>query len=151
MSSKGAATTRIMDQFQELIAGSVLNNERIARSLGLSVVDWQAFGVIARAKQSLTAGEISSLTRLPTSTTTRVLDRLEHQGFVNRQADQADRRRIVIRARPEVMERFTSDNEDNPYTEIKESMQDIHSEFTLEELLVVERYLRAVNSGFRSP
>lgn len=151
MSRKAATTSRIMDQFQELIAGSVLTNERIARSLGVNVVDWQAFGVIARAGRPLTPGEISSLTKLPTSTTTRVLDRLEQQGFIERRPDQTDRRRIVIQPQPEVMERFTSDSKNNPYTEIQEAMQQIHNGFTLDELLIVERYLQAVNSGFQSP
>jgi len=149
VSKKAAATARILDEFQELNAGSVLTNERIARSLGLSVVDWQAFSVIARNDTPLTAGEISALTRLPTSTTTRVLDRLAERDFIERIPDPADRRRVVVRPRPEIVARFTSDGEDNPYTAIKDTVLEVHKRFTLEELHVVERYLHAVNAEFR--
>lgn len=149
VSKKAATTARILDEFQELNAGSVLTNERIARSLGLSVVDWQAFSVIARNDTPLTAGEISALTRLPTSTTTRVLDRLAERDFIERIPDPADRRRVVVRPRPEIVARFTSDGEDNPYTAIKETVLEVHKRFTLEELHVVERYLHAVNAEFR--
>lgn len=149
VSKKAATTARILDEFQELNAGSVLTNERIARSLGLSVVDWQAFSVIARNDTPLTAGEISALTRLPTSTTTRVLDRLAERDFIERVPDPADRRRVVVRPRPEIVARFTSDGEDNPYTAIKDTVLEVHKRFTLEELHVVERYLHAVNAEFR--
>ncbi len=149
VSNKAGTTVRILDAFQELIAGSVLANEHIARSLGVSVVDWQAFSVITRSEKSLTAGEISALTGLPTSTTTRVLDRLERRGFIERVADPADRRRVVVRPSAEAVEQFRSDRPDNPYTPVKQAMQEIHKEFTHEELQVVERYLLAVNHGFR--
>ena len=149
MSKKVATTARILDEFQELNAGSVLTNERIARSLGISVVDWQVFSVIARNDKPLTAGKISALTRLPTSTTTRVLDRLAERDFIERAPDPADRRRVVVLPCPEIVARFTSDGEDNPYTAIKDTMDEVHKRFTLEELQVVERYLHAVNTEFQ--
>ena len=49
----------------------------------------------------MTAGEISARTDLPTSTTTRVIDRLEKIGFVRRTSDPADRRKVVVEAIPE--------------------------------------------------
>ena len=76
MSSKAEVTGRIAGLMQLVIASSVMTNERIARSLGLNVVDFQAFGYIARNGAPMTAGEVSQQTELPTSTTTRVLDRL---------------------------------------------------------------------------
>lgn len=149
VSMKETTTARILDEFQELNAGSVLTNERIARSLGISVVDWQVFSVIARHDTPLTAGKISALTRLPTSTTTRVLDRLAERDFIERGPDPTDRRRVVVQPCPEIVARFTSDGEDNPYTAIKDTMDEVHQRFTLEELHVVERYLRTVNAEFR--
>nr|WP_232483249.1 helix-turn-helix domain-containing protein [Brevibacterium yomogidense] len=117
--------------------------------MGLSVVDWQAFSVIARSDVPLTAGEMSELTQLPTSTTTRVLDRLERAGYIERRADSRDRRRVVVLPRSEVVARFTSDGGDNPYTAIKGTLRSVHQDFSPEELEIVGRYLRAVNLRFR--
>ena len=96
MSTKAEVTGRIVELLQLVIASSVMTNERIARSMGVNVVDLQALGFIARAGAPLTAGEISQQTELPTSTTTRVLDRLEKHGLIERSADPNDRRRVVV-------------------------------------------------------
>lgn len=149
MSNKAAVTERILAEFEELIASSVLANERIARSLGLNVVDWQAFSVIARSEAPLTVGEIGARTQLPTSSTTRVLDRLEEEGFIDRSPDPHDRRRIVVRPRDGVLDRFNSDGDDNPYTAVKDAMHRIHESFSADELHIVERYLQAVNTDFQ--
>ena len=101
MSSKAEVTERIVELVQLVIASSVMTNERIARSLGLNVVDMQAFGFIARHGAPMTAGEVSQQTELPTSTTTRVLDRLEKHGLIERSDRPDDRRRVVVRALPE--------------------------------------------------
>ena len=149
MSNRAMTTERILGEFQDLVAGSVLTNERIADSLGVSSVDWQAFSVIARAPRPLTAGELSTLTRLPTSTTTRVIDRLEHHGFIERAPEATDRRRVVVLPKQEILTRFTSDGDDNPYSVIKGIVRKVHEKFTTEELQVVERYLRALNADFQ--
>src|SRR4030095_15357904 len=103
MSSKAEVTGRIVELLQLVIASSVMTNERIARSLGLNVVDLQALGFIARNGAPMTAGEVSQATELPTSTTTRVLDRLEKQGFIERTTDPNDRRRVVVQVRPDAV------------------------------------------------
>lgn len=144
MSSKAEVTGRIVELLQLVIASSVMTNERIARSLGLNVVDLQALGFIARHGGPMTAGEVSQQTELPTSTTTRVLDRLEKQGFIERSADPQDRRRVVIRVRPEALPAAGRGGSDDPYAEILSGMQRVHEQFTVDELEVVARYLDAV-------
>src|SRR5690349_2203278 len=91
-----SADDRISLAMRRVIADAVLTNERIARGIGLNVVDLQTFGVLLDRGTPLTAGEISTLTELPTSTTTRVIDRLEKGGFVRRTSDPSDRRKVVI-------------------------------------------------------
>src|SRR3954470_11272657 len=93
-------TDRIAMAMREVIAQAVVTNEGIARSVGLNVVDLQTFSVLMSAGVPLSAGEISSRTALPTSSTTRVLDRLEKRGFVRRVADPEDRRRVVVQVVP---------------------------------------------------
>lgn len=144
MSSKAEVTGRIIELLQLVIASSVMTNERIARSMGLNVVDLQALGFIARNGAPMTAGEVSRQTELPTSTTTRVLDRLEKQGFIERSTDPHDRRRVVVQVRPDAVAGAGSGGADDPYGGILDGMRRVHEGFTVAELEVVARYLEAV-------
>lgn len=144
MSSKAEVTGRIVELLQLVIASSVMTNERIARSMGLNVVDLQALGFIARNGAPMTAGEVSRQTELPTSTTTRVLDRLEKQGFIERSTDPHDRRRVVVQVRPDAVAGAGSGGADDPYSGILDGMRRVHEGFTVAELEVVARYLEAV-------
>ncbi|ALX66107.1 MarR family winged helix-turn-helix transcriptional regulator [Microbacterium sp. XT11] len=151
MSSKADVTRRLLDLMQVFIADAVLTNERIARSLGLSVVDLQAFGVLVRAGRPLTAGELSQRTELPTSTTTRVIDRLEREGFLQRAADPADRRRVVLHPRPDAFERFASGEQGDPYADVTAQVERAHEQFTVAELETVARYFEAVSAAATPP
>lgn len=144
MSTKAQVTRRIVDLLQLVIASSVMTNERIARAMGLNVVDLQALGFIARNGAPMTAGEVSQQTELPTSTTTRVLDRLEKHGYIERMTDPTDRRRVVVRARPEAAAGVGRGGDDDPYAGILDGMRRVHERFTVDELEVVARYLDAV-------
>lgn len=52
----------------------------------------------------LTAGELAKMTALTTGAITAALDRLERAGFVKREDDPADRRRVIVRAVPRRVE-----------------------------------------------
>lgn len=138
-STEPSTDDRIALAMRRVIANAVLTNERIARSIGLNVVDLQTFGILLDRGQPLTAGEISSLTELPTSTTTRVIDRLEKGGFVRRTSDPSDRRKVVIEALPARLESFG-----NAYAEILEGMRQLHAGFDAAELDLIARYLEAM-------
>lgn len=143
MSSRSEVSARIVELMQLVIASSVMTNERIARSMGLNVVDLQALGFIARHGAPLTAGEVSQQTELPTSTTTRVLDRLEKHGLIERSVDPGDRRRVVVQLRPGALEGTGRGGADDPYASIVDGMQRVLDGFTVDELEVVARYLDA--------
>ena len=130
---------RIAVAIRRVIANAVLTNERIARGIGLNVVDLQTFGIILDTDRHLTAGEISTRTELPTSTTTRVLDRLEKGGFVRRTSDPSDRRKVVIEPIPERLASFQ-----NAYADILDNLRRMHEGFSPAELETVARYLEAM-------
>jgi DNA-binding MarR family transcriptional regulator len=132
---------RIALTMQEVIASAVLTNERIARSIGLNVVDFQTYGVLLRNGEAMTPGQVSQVTELPSSTTTRVLDRLEAKGLVERRPDPADRRKVALHAVPFDDERVTA-----AYAGILRQMDDVHAGFTAAELQTVLRYLDAIKS-----
>lgn len=135
-------TDRIAAAMRAVIADAVLTNERIARGLGINVVDLQTFGIVLGSGRPMTAGEISARTELPTSTTTRVIDRLEKIGFVRRTSDPADRRKVVVEAVPETLASL-----ENAYTGIIEGMRQLHTGFDDSELEIVARYLEAMNAA----
>lgn len=139
MSTHEDLHAQIVERWRPVVAASVMNNERIARSIGLNVVDLQAFGVLMDADRPLTAGDLAELTTLPTSTTTRVIDRLEKAGYVRRASDPADRRRVLIEVAANPF-----GGEDDPYRGITQRLIDVHSRFTADELSVVLRYLTAI-------
>jgi DNA-binding MarR family transcriptional regulator len=126
---------------QEVIASAVLTNERIARSIGLNVVDFQTYGVLVRHGEPMTPGQVSQATELPSSTTTRVLDRLEASGMVERRPDAADRRKVWVHALPFDEERVTA-----AYAEIVRQMDGVHAGFTVAELQTVLRYLNEIKN-----
>ncbi len=135
-------TDRIAAGMRSIIANAVLTNERIARGVGLNVVDLQTFGIILDSRRPMTAGEISARTALPTSTTTRVIDRLEKVGFVRRSSDPSDRRKVVVEAIPERLASFQ-----NAYAGIVDGVRQLHTGFDAAELEVVARYIEAMNEA----
>lgn len=80
---------------QRLIAGAVLYNHQVAQQLGLGSSDSQ-FMTLLQVHGPLTPGGLARLSGLTTGTVTGVLDRLEQAGFVRRERDPVDRRRITV-------------------------------------------------------
>ena len=144
MSSRSELNARISEAMRDAIAEAVLNNERIARSYGIHVVDMQTLGVIMRRGRPVTPTEIATMTGLPTSTVTRVVGRLEEIGFVTRTPDPEDRRSIVVTADPVALARRL---DPNPYAAIVEALERHNAQFTDAELATVARWLEGVTGG----
>jgi DNA-binding MarR family transcriptional regulator len=124
---------------QEVIASAVLTNERIARSVGLNVVDFQTYGVLLRQAEPMTPGQVAQATELPSSTTTRVLDRLERKGMIERTPDPDDRRKIWVRP-----VQWYDKRVHDAYAVIVDQMEDVHAGYTVAELKTVLRYLNDI-------
>ena len=143
MSSATSGRDRLAERLQRdiryLIAFSMLSNEQIARTMGINVVDQQTLGLMELAGRPLAAGEIAALVHLPSSTVTRVIDRLAAAGFVTRTADPADRRKVIVDVDRTKLATFFGD-----YAEHVDNMVDVNDGFTEEELQIVARYLEAL-------
>jgi DNA-binding MarR family transcriptional regulator len=79
-------------------AGSVLQllGAASAEKIGINVTDLNCLNILALGGR-LTAGELAKQTGLTTASITGVLDRLEEAGFVCRERDPSDRRRVIVR------------------------------------------------------
>jgi len=97
----------VMAQLLRFIAGVVLYNSEVSRRVGLGPSDSQFLGLLM-TEGPLTPGQLATMTGLTTGTVTGVLDRLERGGFVRRERDAADRRKVLVVPVPEGQARLTA-------------------------------------------
>ncbi|HJP80948.1 MAG TPA: MarR family transcriptional regulator [Candidatus Saccharimonadales bacterium] len=74
---------------------TVIHTNAIAHQIGLSATEFEAMDLISRF-QPMTAGKLAEYCGLTSGAITGLVDRLERQGFVRRERDPADRRRVFI-------------------------------------------------------
>jgi predicted transcriptional regulator len=72
-----------------------LMSQAAADKIGVNTTDLNCMNILSFGGQ-MTAGELARATGLTTASITGVVDRLEQAGFVRRERDAADRRRVVI-------------------------------------------------------
>jgi DNA-binding MarR family transcriptional regulator len=82
----------------------VLYSQAVAERLGISSTDLECLDIIVM-RGPLTAGEVASASGLTTGAITGVIDRLDRAGFAKREHDDADRRKVLVRALPAVERR----------------------------------------------
>ena len=82
-----------------LVSTAVAVHEALAGRIGLNPTDLRCLGLIG-TEPGLTPTRLAELAGLTTGAITGVLDRLEQVGFVQREADPADRRRLVVTVDP---------------------------------------------------
>ncbi|MEO5920190.1 MAG: MarR family transcriptional regulator [Pseudolysinimonas sp.] len=86
---------------RDFTASAVLFQDAIARQGGLNSTDLQTVGVLMSSGPA-TPGELAERIGLSTGgAITALIDRLEKAGYVTRQRDPVDRRRVVVSAVPE--------------------------------------------------
>jgi len=77
--------------------GSLMNlmGQAAADRVGINATDMNCLNILSFSG-AMTAGELARATGLTTASITGVVDRLEAAGFVRRERDLADRRRVVV-------------------------------------------------------
>jgi DNA-binding transcriptional ArsR family regulator len=78
--------------------GSIMQllGQMSAERIGINVTDLNCLNIVALTG-SMTAGDLARATGLTTASITGVLDRLEEGGFVRRERDPHDRRRVIVK------------------------------------------------------
>ena len=74
---------------------SSMFNHALAERLGLSPTAWECLSLLLE-NGPMPAGRLAELTGLTTGAITGLVDRLEVGGFVARQRDPGDRRRVIV-------------------------------------------------------
>lgn len=106
MSNPSEPETGFSEQFlyqtQVQTAVTILFEQAVAEQLNMNVTDLHCANLV-RIMGPMTAGKIAELSGLTTGAVTGMLDRLEKIGFVRRETDPKDRRRVFVHANNEAM------------------------------------------------
>jgi DNA-binding MarR family transcriptional regulator len=98
MNPKKASLLRDLSQeVRRMSAQGVLLSSAVAERIGISSSDLECLDFIVMAgDEAITAGRLAVATGLTTGAITGLVDRLEEAGFVRREADRDDRRKVRI-------------------------------------------------------
>lgn len=119
---------------------TVLYQQSVAASLGLYNNDFLSIDIL-HEKGPVTAGELSRLTGLTTGSVTSLIDRLEKNGFVRRQPDPHDRRKVIIVPLYENKEDVSA-----TYLQLHAAMVKLASSYSDEELELITQFLNKASS-----
>ena len=111
-----------------------LFQQRAAASYGLGVSDMKALDLLMRNGPQ-TAGQLGAALNLTSGAVTGIADRLIKRGFARREADAADRRRVLISADFAALQ-----SGPNVYQSIGEAFRRLHESLTTEQLAFLARY-----------
>lgn len=106
-----------------------------ATALGLHPTDLQCLRHLLQYGPC-PAGDLTALTGLTTGAMTSLIDRLERSGYVRREIDKADRRKVLVKAIPHKCKRLLT--AEGTYTE---QAHQILEDYTLEELAIITDFL----------
>lgn len=139
MSSTNSERSQLIEQLiGELKLSSsrgILFHQTLADFLGLNITDHKCLGFLLEEGPQ-TAGRLAELTGLTTGAVTGVIDRLEKAGYVRREKDPHDRRRVMIAPEMDSQARMGK-----LFLSLYESSIEMSSHYTDQELKVVQRFI----------
>ncbi len=118
---------------------TVMLSQAVAGRLGLSPTDLETMEILSAGP--VTAGRLAELTGLTTGAITGVVDRLERAGYVRRERDADDRRRVIVRLLPERARRL-----ERMFEPVARAMADLHGRYSDAELALFLDYVRRANA-----
>ena len=132
-----------LDRAQRQASGQgVLVSQVLADQLGMHSSDLEALGFLLD-EGAISAGRLATLTGLTTGAVTRMIDRLERGGYVRREPDPSDRRKVMVHLVPEQLGEIM-----RHYEPITQAAHDLYAHYTDEELTLILDYLnRAYEVG----
>ena len=140
--------TRLSNDFAAVVrrTGSLMNLATTAAAdrLGLNATDLNCLNILSFSG-SLTAGELARATGLTTASITGVVDRLTEAGYVRRERDSRDRRRVVVHLETE---RATTDIA-STFAPLVRDWQRLTEPYTDEELRFIVGFYEQMERVFR--
>ncbi|WP_376793750.1 MarR family winged helix-turn-helix transcriptional regulator [Thermogemmatispora sp.] len=128
---------------RELSAYTLMFHQAVASRLGLNMTDLKCLD-LAREGRQLTPGRLAELTGLTTAAVTAILDRLEEAGFVRRERDPNDRRKILVRPLPDRIEEVT-----HLFAPLDKAVTHLLGQYTTEELAFLDTFAQRMSQILR--
>lgn len=114
-------------------------HQLIAEKLGLNATDHKCLDFLNKSGP-VTAGQLAELTGLTTGAVTIVIDRLEQAGYVTRDKDPNDRRRVIVKPVERQGDRI------NPFFEsVSSSLFQIFSRYKEQEIRIILDFVKRCN------
>ena len=143
--SRAKARAALMQELEEAMrrssAQGVLFGQTVANLAGISGSDLECLDFL-NLEGRVTAGRLAEVTGLTTGAITGVVDRLENAGFVRRERDETDRRKVFIVVVPETTAKIAQF-----YVPMQQAMHKLWSSYSDAELKLL---LRFANEGYRA-
>ena len=124
-------------ELRTLVSRSVLFHQAVADRLGMNVLDLNCLGALVTAG-SMPAGRLAEENSVTTGAITGVIDRLEAAGYVRRDRDPNDRRRVLVTPLPGVEAQIFP-----LFESLAASMAELCEQFSDKELKTVLRFMSA--------
>ena len=142
--SRGKARAALLQELEEAMRRSTAQGAMFAKTVadraGISASDMDCMDFL-NLEGRMTAGRLAELTGLTTGAITGVIDRLEKAGYVRRERDDSDRRKVFIAVVPETAARIG-----RFFVPMQQSMQKVWSRYSEEELRLL---LRFADDGYK--
>lgn len=125
----------VMWRGRRLTTVNTLYAQAAADRLGFNLTDLLCLGILAGAG-AVTAGQLAILIGLTSGAITGLVDRLEAQGFVHRERDTKDRRRVLIHLNHERLPDVRA-----AFAPMTQSLAESYASYTDDELRAIARWL----------
>lgn len=107
--SRAKARAALMQELENAVRKSsaigVIFGQTVANAVGVSSSDLECLDFL-NIEGRVTAGRLAELTGLTTGAITGLVDRMEKAGFVRRERDEEDRRKVYIAIVPEALDKI---------------------------------------------
>lgn len=117
---------------------SVLFQQNMAHKIGVSHTDLKSAEILNETGP-ITAGELSKITGLSTGSVTALINRLEKSGYVKRERDQLDGRKVMIMPIPERKEQIKSH-----YQSLSMATKELCSAYNEQELILINQFVEEI-------
>lgn len=130
----------LLQEIRTSSARAVMLHQTIADRFGLNATDHKCLNFLIKSGP-VTAGRLGELTGLTTGAVTGIIDRLEQAGFVLREKDPNDRRRVVVKPVKEKIEQF-----DQLFHSLFQTTFDIVQRYSDQEIDVILDFIKTFNA-----